>query len=105
MSARPASQRSAGAPSATERAEEILDGLGVRIGEFISGARPRLQRLAALAREEAEDIWAEAQQLRAAERVPGDAPGASRQRARGTARGHTSRGHTSRASEGDGSTG
>lgn len=53
-------------PSATERAEEILDGLGERLGQLVSLAGPRIRKLAALAREEAEDIWAEAQHIRGA---------------------------------------
>jgi hypothetical protein len=53
---------------ATERAEELLDALGARLGRFVASARPRVQMLAALAREEAEDIWAEAQHLRAQRR-------------------------------------
>jgi hypothetical protein len=50
---------------ATERAEELLDRLGERVGRIVARTKPRVQMLAALAREEAEDIWAEAQHLRA----------------------------------------
>lgn len=54
------------APSATRRAEEMLDSMGERLGQLVSLAGPRVRKLAALAREEAEDIWAEAQHVRAA---------------------------------------
>jgi hypothetical protein len=54
-----------GAPRpATERAEEMLDAFGQRVGLYMAALAPRIRRLAALAREEAEDIWAEAQHLR-----------------------------------------
>ena len=52
--------------SATQRAEEMLDSVGERIGHLASLAGPRIRKIAALAREEAEDIWAEAQHMRAA---------------------------------------
>lgn len=48
----------------TDRAEEVLDEIGQRIGVFALVARDRVLRLTARAREEAEDIWAEAQHLR-----------------------------------------
>ncbi len=50
--------------TATDRAEEVLDQLGQRVGMFTIVAGMQLQRFAARAREEAEDIWAEARQLR-----------------------------------------
>lgn len=53
-------------PSAPRRAEEMLDSMGERLGQLVSLAGPRVRKLAALAREEAEDIWAEAQHVRAA---------------------------------------
>jgi hypothetical protein len=49
---------------ATERAEEMLDGMGERINQLASVAGPGLRKFLALAREEAEDIWAEAQHIR-----------------------------------------
>jgi hypothetical protein len=54
------------APSgaATERAEQLLDGMGESVGRFAAMAGWRIRKAAALAREEAEDIWAEAQQVR-----------------------------------------
>lgn len=53
-------------PSATRRAEEMLDSMGERLGQLVSLAGPSVRKLTALAREEAEDIWAEAQHVRAA---------------------------------------
>lgn len=50
--------------SATQRAEELLDGAGERINQLASLAGPSIRKFLALAREEAEDIWAEAQQIR-----------------------------------------
>ena len=47
-----------------ERAEELVDRLGQRAGQIGSELGQRLLRLAARAREEAEDIWAEAQSMR-----------------------------------------
>jgi len=50
--------------AATERAEEMLDRVGQRVGRYASLAGLRLRRMAAVAREEAEDIWAEAESVR-----------------------------------------
>ncbi|CAA9546018.1 MAG: hypothetical protein AVDCRST_MAG49-1343 [uncultured Thermomicrobiales bacterium] len=47
-----------------ERAEELVDGMGRRVGPFASLVGLRLLQVAALAREAAEDIWAEAQSAR-----------------------------------------
>lgn len=47
-----------------ERAEELVDRLGERTGDFSSMAGLRIRKLAARAREEAEDVWAEAQSVR-----------------------------------------
>jgi hypothetical protein len=47
-----------------QRAEEIVDRLGEQIGQYATAFGRALLRLAARAREEAEDIWAEAQHLR-----------------------------------------
>ena len=49
---------------ATERAEEMLDAFGHRVGLYMAAIAPAIRRFTALAREEAEDIWAEAQHLR-----------------------------------------
>jgi hypothetical protein len=52
-------------PSAerTERADEIVDELGERFGKLAAEAAYRLRVASERAREEAEDIWAEAQDL------------------------------------------
>jgi len=47
-----------------ERAEELVDGVGRRVGPVAALVGLRLLRVAALAREVAEDIWAEAQSAR-----------------------------------------
>lgn len=51
-------------PAATERAEEMLDRAGEQVGRFASLLSLRLRQVVALAREEAEDMWAEAQSMR-----------------------------------------
>lgn len=48
---------------ATERAEEMVDTLGQRFGQFASEFGQNLMKWTARAREEAEDIWAEAQSV------------------------------------------
>ena len=48
---------------ATERAEEILTRSGERLGRWLAAASRQVRRAAALAREEAEDIWVEAQAM------------------------------------------
>ena len=55
--------RDEGARPTMERAEEVVDRLGQREGQIGSEVGQRLLRLAARAREEAEDIWAEAQSM------------------------------------------
>ena len=54
--------------AATERAEEMVDRMGEQVGHFASLLGLRVRRMAALAREEAEDMWAEAQSIRCRER-------------------------------------
>ena len=49
---------------AIERAEEMVDHLGERAEALASMAGLRIRKLAARAREEAEDVWAEAQNVR-----------------------------------------
>ena len=49
---------------ATERAEESVEKAGERMGVFAATAGHHVRKAVALAREEAEDIWAEAQSLR-----------------------------------------
>ncbi len=49
---------------ATERAEELADRMGQRLGYVTTHIGLRVRKTAARAREEAEDMWAEAQSLR-----------------------------------------
>jgi hypothetical protein len=51
-----------GTPAA--RAEILVDQWGERVGKFLSSGGYQLRKAAARAREEAEDIWAEAQTIR-----------------------------------------
>jgi hypothetical protein len=51
-------------PETMRRAEELVDRMGERVGHCISFLGRGVLKLAARAREEAEDIWAEAQQIR-----------------------------------------
>jgi hypothetical protein len=63
----PPAGQDAGAADAGQtmaRAEELVDQFGERVGQFATLAGLRILQLAARAREEAEDIWAEAQHLR-----------------------------------------
>lgn len=53
-----------------ERAEVLVDRLGERLGHFLSIAGYQLRKATARAREEAEDIWAEAQAIRRGEHPP-----------------------------------
>lgn len=50
--------------SRMERAEELLDQAGQTAGFFVSTLGFRMARFASLAREEAEDVWAEARNVR-----------------------------------------
>ena len=54
--------------SATARADAMVDRAGAQLGTLTALVSHQLRRAAALAREEAEDVWAEAQQIRAAQR-------------------------------------
>lgn len=49
---------------AIARAEELVDRVGEQVGQWLSRLGHSTQRTLARAREEAEDIWAEAQHLR-----------------------------------------
>jgi hypothetical protein len=49
---------------ATRRAEEMIDRMGERIGHYAAQLGHHLLRFTARAREEVEDIWAEAQNIR-----------------------------------------
>jgi hypothetical protein len=57
-----------------QRAEELADRLGEQVGHYVSAFGHSVLRWAARAREEAEDIWAEAQDLRERQRAAGDRP-------------------------------
>ncbi len=50
--------------AAVARAEELVDRLGERLGRFFGASGHQLRKATARAREEAEDIWAEAQAIR-----------------------------------------
>jgi hypothetical protein len=50
--------------AAMERAEALVERMGERLGRFLSASGYQLRKAAARAREEAEDIWAEAQTIR-----------------------------------------
>lgn len=49
---------------AMQRAEEMVDRLGEQVGHYVSVIGHNVLKWAARAREEAEDIWAEAQAIR-----------------------------------------
>lgn len=51
-------------PPPTQRAEEIVDNAGERVGYLASSMAQRIRIATARAREEAEDMWAEAQSIR-----------------------------------------
>jgi len=55
---------------AMERAEELADRLGEQIGHYASVVGYNVLRFFARAREEAEDIWAEAQSIRRGGKPP-----------------------------------
>lgn len=61
--------------SPTERAEELLDRAGQTAGFFAASLGWRATRLASRAREEAEDIWAEARNVRHEMRGAGSGEG------------------------------
>jgi hypothetical protein len=52
-----------------QRAEEMVDRLGEQVGHYVSTLGHSILRWVARAREEAEDIWAEAQMLRQHQRT------------------------------------
>ncbi len=53
---------------AMRRAEEMVDRWGEQVGQYVSAFGRNILKWAARAREEAEDIWAEAQALREQQR-------------------------------------
>jgi hypothetical protein len=60
--------------SSVDRVEEMMDGVGEKVGSVTSKVGQQLFRLAARARESLEDFWAEAQSIR---RVDKEEPPAS----------------------------
>ncbi|MBV9470703.1 MAG: hypothetical protein JOZ57_15800, partial [Abitibacteriaceae bacterium] len=52
-----------------QHAEEMVDEMGQRVGEWATRFSKNVQRMAARAREEMEDMWAEAQSLRRGEHL------------------------------------
>ncbi len=58
----------------TQRAEEMVDRLADRLGHYAGVVGQKLSWLFARAREEAEDIWAEAQAIRRGEHREGTPP-------------------------------
>jgi hypothetical protein len=58
---------------ATERAEELADRMGQRLGYVTTLVGLRIRKTAARAREEAEDMWAEAQGIRGSDEAGADA--------------------------------
>lgn len=60
---------------ATERAEEMMDRAGEQIGKWAGRATTEARRLLARAREEAEDMWAEAQNVSHRVTIPQHEPG------------------------------
>jgi hypothetical protein len=59
----PARAEEGGKPT-TERAEELVDQLGQRIGHYAALTSLQILRATARVREEVEDMWAEAQNIR-----------------------------------------
>lgn len=62
--------KTASQQDAQQRAEEMVDRLGEQIGHYVSVFGHNVLKWVARAREEAEDIWAEAQALRERQRNP-----------------------------------
>jgi hypothetical protein len=57
---------------ALQRAEELVDRMGERVAHYAAFLGTKIKELAARLREEAEDIWAEAQSIRRGEQPPAD---------------------------------
>ena len=69
---------------ATERAEELMDRAGEQIGKWTMRATTEARRLFARAREEAEDMWAEAQNVSHRVTIPPNEPNTSNEPAEPT---------------------
>jgi hypothetical protein len=52
------------ASAPVDRAEDVLDEVGKKLGGLLSVASNKLRKAAAVAKEEVEDLWAEAQSIR-----------------------------------------
>lgn len=61
-------------PKSMQRAEEMVDRLADNIGSYARWLGHQVLRLAARAREEAEDIWAEADSIRRSRKDEGERP-------------------------------
>jgi hypothetical protein len=59
-----ASEQATDAPPHVARAEEMVDRLADRVGQLTSVWGRRIARVAARVKEEAQDVWAEAQSIR-----------------------------------------
>jgi len=57
---------------ALQRAEKLVDHMGERIAHYAAFLGTKIKEFAARLREEAEDIWAEAQSIRRGEQTPAD---------------------------------
>jgi hypothetical protein len=55
-----------------QRAEQLADQLGERVGQYVAAFGHNVLKWVARAREEAEDIWAEAQAIRERQRAAND---------------------------------
>ncbi len=55
-----------------QRAEELADRLGEQVGQYVSALGHSVLKWVARAREEAEDIWAEAEAIRQRQRAVDD---------------------------------
>jgi hypothetical protein len=64
MSPRQSEQSASSIPPARERAEFLVDQFGMQLGKWANSLGDGLQRFWARTREEGEDIWAEAQDVR-----------------------------------------
>ena len=49
---------------AMQKADDMIDVAGARVGEFFASLSLTLRKAAVIAKEEAEDLWAEAQSIR-----------------------------------------
>jgi len=59
-------------PQALQRAEELVDRMGERVAYYAAFLGAKIKEFAARLREEAEDIWAEAQSIRRGEQTPAE---------------------------------